>query len=299
MKILIIKFGAAGDVIRVTTLLHLFPNASIDWVVSDNNSILLGGLPNINRVILLSKIYETQLNEYDLVINLEDNLEAGNIIRRIKYQDLFGSYIDNNEKLTYTENSRGWFDLSLISKYGLKEANKLKFQNQRSFQEIVFEGLGKKFNGEEYLLPESPYSKLYGDVAIAPKAGKVWPMKNWAYFDELAQYIRAKGFIVNFLPDRPTMLDHLADVKNHSVLISGDSLPMHFALGSKITTISLFICTSPAEIYDYYSMKKIISPDIEKYWYRRDFDENAITSISLEEVIDSFNLITKRQVANA
>ncbi len=299
MKILILKYGAAGDVIRVTTLLHLFPNDIIDWVVGNNNAILIDTIPNISRVIPESEIPSTVFGDYDLVINLEDSYEAAEVLRKIKYKDLFGAYINSNNKISYTDESKGWFDLSLISKYGLKEANILKFKNDKSFQEIVFEGLGYKFKGEPYLLPESPYTNLFGDIAIAPKAGKVWPMKNWAFYDELVQYLRNKGFIVNYLPNRSTMLEHLTDVKNHSILISGDSLPMHLALGSKVLTISLFTCTSPAEIYSYNLMWKVISPELEKYWYRRDFDISATQSISLESVIDIFNLITKKQAANA
>lgn len=294
MKTLIIKLGASGDVIRTTTLLHLFKDG-VDWITSDANAILLYGLKKINKIIKESDLTVTKLDEYDFVINLEDSFEAAKILQMVKYKELFGSYLDKTGKVVYTESSKEWFDLSLISKYGISKANQLKLENQKSFQELVFSGLGYTFNFHPYVLPETSMSNLIGDVAISLKAGRVWPMKNWAYYNELNEYLSNKGLIVNYLPQRNTMLEHLADVRNHTYLISGDSLPMHFALGSNISCISLFICTSPAEIFDYGIQKKIISPQLDKYFYRRDYDETAVKSISLENVISVFEQIKEKK----
>jgi heptosyltransferase II len=295
MKNLIIKFGASGDVVRTTTLLHLFKD--VDWITSDNNAVLLKGLPNISRVIRESEINDMKLDSYDLVVNLEDDDRSARLLNKMNYKDLFGAYLNKEGKISYTDNSKGWFDLSLISRYGLERANKLKYENQKSFQELVYEGLGHSFKGEEYYLPQSPTTNLYGDIAIAPKAGKVWPMKNWAYFSELAELLRKKGLIVNFLPERSTMLEHLTDVRNHNLLISGDSLPMHFALGSGIPLITFFICTSANEIFDYGLMEKLISPDLEKYWYRRDNDTMASHSIPFSDAVAAVENIFKKRAA--
>lgn len=294
MKTLIIKLGASGDVIRTTTLLHLFKDG-VDWITSDANAILLYGLKKINKIIKESDLTVTKLDEYDFVINLEDSFEAAKILQMVKYKELFGSYLDKTGKVVYTESSKEWFDLSLISKYGISKANQLKLENQKSFQELVFSGLGYTFNFHPYVLPETSMSNLIGDVAISPKAGRVWPMKNWAYYNEFTEYLSHKGLIVNYLPQRNTMLEHLADVRNHTYLISGDSLPMHFALGSNISCISLFICTSPTEIFDYGIQKKITSPQLDKYFYRRDYDETAVKSISLENVISVFEQIKEKK----
>lgn len=286
MKISIIKLGAAGDVVRTTTLLHLFKNDSVDWITSKENAILLKDNPFISRLIKSDVLETTKFDNYDLVINLEDNLESANIVSRLKYKDLFGCYLDKSDKLTYTENSSPWFDLSLISKFGKQRADELKYFNQLSFQELVFNGLGYKFQGENYILPSSPDMDLKGDIAISSKAGNRWPMKNWAYFDELAKLLIAEGFIVNYLPHRSTMLEHLSDVKNHKLLISGDSLPMHFALGLNIKCLTFFLCTSANEIYNYGVQTKLVSPFLKEFFYRQDFDERAIKVFSVEEVLE-------------
>jgi len=298
MKTLIIKYGASGDVVRTTTLLNVL-KGKVDWLTAPINVPLVKGLPGIVRVFTNEDITMLNKTEYDLVINLEDNLEAAQILNMVKHRELFGAYADKSGKLNYTDSSREWFDLSLISRHGLWKANILKYGNNKSFQELVFRGLGYEFHGEPYLLPKGPITNLYGDIAVSPKAGNVWPMKNWKFYDELVEYLRNHGFVVNYLPQRSTMLEHLSDVSNHRYLISGDSLPMHFALGSNVACLTLFICTSPSEIYGYGLQKKIISKDLQKYFYRRDYDPMAVRSISLEEVINAFTLLKSERVKYA
>jgi hypothetical protein len=151
---------------------------------------------------------------------------------------------------------------------------------------MIFEGLGLTFKGERYLLPEARPTDLTGDIALAPVAGAVWPMKNWAYYRELKEELENRCLKVNVLPRRESLLEHLGDVQNHRCLVGGDSLPMHFALGTGTPCVSLFTCTSPWEIYSYGIQKKIVSPLLAEFFYRRDFDPRATTAIHLDEVLE-------------
>ena len=137
------------------------------------------------------------------------------------------------------------------------------------------------------MLPEPIETGLSGDVAIAAEAGAVWPMKKWAYYDELKRRLEDRGLIVNMLSKRSSLLEHLSDVRNHCCLVSGDSLPMHLALGTGTPCIALFTCTSPWEIYDYGIQKKIVSPLLEEFFYKRGYDERATTAITVDEVFDA------------
>ena len=148
------------------------------------------------------------------------------------------------------------------------EADRLKLKNRRTYQELIFEGLGFRFAGETYLLPEPIETGLTGDVAIATEAGVVWPMKKWAYYGELKELLEDQGLTVNILPERPSLLEHLSDVRSHRCVVGGDTLPMHLALGSGISCVTLFNCTSPWEIYDYGIQKKVVSPLLEEFFYR-------------------------------
>jgi hypothetical protein len=200
---------------------------------------------------------------------------------------LFGAYLAKDGSLGYSEDSRDWFDLSLISVYGRQHADALKLLNRRTYQELIFEGLGLTFTGERYVLPRPAVTPLTGDVAIAPVAGPVWPMKGWAYYDQLKAELERTGLRVNFLPRRNSLLEHMGDVSNHRCLIGGDSLPMHFALGTGTHCVTLFNCTSPWEIYDYGLQTKLVSPLLERFFYKRDFDTAATTAIRLDDVFDA------------
>ena len=286
MKILIIKLGAAGDVLRTTTLLNVLKD-EVHWVTSDLNMVLLKGASKISDCIPFSKRTDLRHRSYDLVINLEDTLEAAMLLKEIGYKELFGAYINDDNRLTYTESSKEWFDLSLISAYGKENADQLKFENRNTYQKMIFNGLGYQFTGEKYFMPEPDETGLEGDIAIASQSGSVWPMKNWAFYDELKIKLIEKGYKVNFLPLRNTLLEHIGDIRNHRYLISGDTLPMHVALGSGIKCLTIFICTSPWEIYDYGVQKKIVSPHLKEYFYKRSFDPKATASISPSEVYEA------------
>ena len=286
MQILIVKLGATGDVVRTTTLLHVL-DGEIHWLTSDLNQAMLQGSSKIKEIIPWSRRQALLGRRYDVVINLEDDREPAELIRKLAYRELFGAYLNDSGEMVYTENLNDWFDLSLISRFGRKQADELKLKNRKTFQEMLFRGLGFSFEGQTYHLPDPKPTDLEGDIGIAPDSGTVWPMKKWAYFDELKNALENSGFKVNFLPVRNTLAEHIQDVQNHRYLISGDSLPMHIALGSRIKCLSIFICTSPWEIYDYGLQRKIVSPLLDQYFYKRDYTRESVESIKMEKVYNA------------
>ena len=286
MSVLIIKLGATGDVVRTTPLLRQL-DGPVSWVTAANNLSLLEGIDRPVRCVSWEDRRRISDTAYDLVINLEDDVETSRFLKELKFKQLFGAYLQADDKLAYTSDSREWFDLSLISAYGRQEADRLKLLNRRTYQELIFAGLGLGFSGEPYYLPPSQPTGLQGVVAISPTAGAVWPMKKWAYYEELKKELESAGLMVNVLQNRPTLLEHLADVQGHRCLVSGDSLPMHLALGSGVRCVSIFTCTSPWEIHGYGLQEKIVSPLLEKFFYKRDYDRNATAAISVDQVIDA------------
>jgi len=285
MNVLIVKLGATGDVVRTTPLLRRL-SGSITWITAAKNAVLLDGLSDNLRHFSWEARARALDISYDLAINLEDTLEVALFLKTVRPAEIFGAYADSSQRLSCNNNSKCWFDLSLISSHGRQEADRLKLLNRETYQELIFGGLGLNFAGETYLLPEPIETGLSGDVAIAADAGPVWPMKKWAYYGELKRQLEDSGLIVNVLPDRSSLLQHLADVRNHCCLVGGDSLSMHFALGTGTRCVTLFTCTSPWEIYDYGIQKKIVSPLLEEFFYKRGYDKRATTAISVDEVFD-------------
>jgi heptosyltransferase-2 len=284
MNVLIIKLGAAGDVVRTTTLLRRLAG-QITWLTEAKNAVLLEGVKEGLKCVGWEQRDQIKDILYDLVINLEDTQEIGSFLKLLEYKQLFGAYLDSTNSLRYTDDSRPWFDLSIISRYGKHRADQLKYENRRTYQELIFEGLGWRFEGERYCLPQPTKTSLKGDVAIAAQAGLIWPMKNWAYYDDLERTLRRNGLIVNVLPKRSSLLEHVGDVWNHRCLVGGDTLPMHLALGGKVRCVSLFTCTSPWEIHDYGLQRKIVSPLLKEFFYKRGFAQRATSAITLEEVL--------------
>jgi heptosyltransferase II len=286
MNILIIKLGATGDVVRTTPLLHRLPGA-VTWITAEKNKSLIQNIGAPLRPLSWEERLVSLDQRYNLVISLEDEIEVGEFLQGVSYDRVFGAYLNGDKSMQYSLDAQGWFDLSLISRFGRQQADWLKLKNRSTYQEHIFRGLGLSFVGEKYILPEVPPSPLQGDVAISPVAGAVWPMKAWAHYDALKSALESQGFTVNVLPTRPTLLQHLADVQGHRVLVSGDSLPMHLALGSGVRCVSLFSCTSPWEIYDYGIQSKIVSPLLDEFFYKRGFDPRATTAIPFDQVLDA------------
>lgn len=286
MNTLIIKLGATGDVVRTTTLLRRLAG-SISWITATKNLSLLAGVRENLRWVAWEDREQFRDRAYDLVINLEDTVEIGQFLQTVEHTRVFGAYLDDRGELVYPEAARGWFDLSLISRLGKAEADRLKLLNRRTYQDLIFTGLGWQFAGERYVLPAPVKTSLVGDVALSTAAGPVWPMKNWAYYDLLKAELEALGLKVNVLPERKSLLEHLGDVAGHRCLVSGDSLPMHLALGAGVPCITLFTCTSPWEIHDYGIQRKIISPVLAQFYYQRGMDPRATTAIPLAEVLSA------------
>jgi heptosyltransferase-2 len=289
MRTLILKLGATGDVVRTSTLLHRIDGPAT-WITTSGNRFLL---PEVYkgarelRVLDWERRHELAGNAFDVVINLEDDPHVAACLKSITFGRLFGAFLNQQGTMEYTPDSSPWFDMSLISVHGRKRADELKLKNRLSYQELIYRGLGWDFAGDQYLLPDTAPSPLRGDVAIAAETGPVWPMKKWAHYAELKSALEAEGLTVNYLPRRDTLLEHLADVRAHRCLVSGDTLPMHLAIGSGIPGVALFNCTSPWEIYDYGRLTKLTSPLLAEFFYSREFDPRATVAIPFADVFDS------------
>jgi len=283
MRTLIIKLNATGDVVRTTTLLHRIPG-EVTWITHSMNVELLEGVMPRVQVLTWEERDRARSQQYDMAINLEDEIETASFLSQITHAQRYGAYLNGRDTITYTDNSSLWFDLSLISVHGRRRADELKLVNRRTYQDLLFAGLGWQFEGEPYLLPAPVPTGLTGDIAIAPVAGPVWPMKGWAYYDELKARLEGAGYVVNVLPRRQTLREHMGDVSGHRCLVSGDSLPMHLALATSTRCVTLFNCTSPWEIHDYGLQIKIISPELERFFYQRGNNEVATKAITLDAV---------------
>ncbi len=283
-NILIIKTGAAGDVVRTTSLLNVL-SGNIYWVTSEGNKWLLPDyMPNLVKFTVGEAFQSLKGTRFSLVISLEEDKDCARLASEVTTQCLAGVFLQN-DKVTYTENAAYWFDISRVSKYGLEKANTLKAKNTFSYQDCIFNMIGKKFKGEPYRIytDDSIQSKKQL-IGIEKRSGNVWPDKQWWGYDELVHKLEINGHAVKVLAQRNNIRDYLDDIAKCSHIVSGDTLAMHIALAYGRPCTAIFNCTSPQEIYDYELLKKVISPFLDKYFYSSSYDKEVIESIPLDDV---------------
>ncbi len=295
MKTLIINIGPSGDVVRTTVLLREL-GGEIYWLTKDNCVPFLKS-KKIKKIICCENPEDIENIEnivFDLIISLNEEKDVLNIVKRLKTKKIIGVYFDKNEKIVYTPESSYWFDMSLASKFGKKRADELKMENRKSLPQILIEMIGKKWNGQEYDLGIEGKNATKKIGIIKEVTGK-WPNKGWKYYDELYLKLKNEGYDVAFLGLKPTIEEHIEDINNCEIVVCGDTLGMHIALALKKKVVTLFNCTSPNEIYDYGRLNKIVSPLLEKYFYKKEFNEEAVCAISLEEVYSAVKKALKRE----
>lgn len=151
MKILIIKLGALGDVLRTTPLLTALkakhPACKIVWVVEKTNADILIGNPLIDEILPWSDetLRELSRRSFDWAINLDKEPEALEAIMRSDAKQKAGFGRSKDGKLA---------PLDSLSDYAYRLGidDELKFKrNRKTYQVISFEQAGIVFCGEEYV----------------------------------------------------------------------------------------------------------------------------------------------------
>lgn len=289
-NILIIKLGAMGDVIRTTPLLHIL-KGNIYWITRKEAMPLLPK-EHINNIVEMKDANNLSEVFFDLIVCLDDEYEAASLSTSLKKDVLIGSYINENRNLTYTESSAEWFDMGLISRFGKDKADDIKMSNGRPYQEILFQMIGKEFKSQEYILSMNGTTDNQKEghkirIGIERRAGDRWPMKQWNKYDELFLILKKQGYEVVFFEQRSYVTEYINDINNCDIIVCGDTLALHIALALKKRIVAIFTCTSPAEIYDYGRLQKVVSPLLKQAFYKREYIFEAVDMISLDEVYSS------------
>jgi heptosyltransferase II len=285
-KILLIKTGAAGDVVRTTILLTAL-KGRITWVVDNSYAGLLPvNHPNLERVIALEHAWEQlQQEHFDCIVSLEEDMACAQLAMRLHSNRLIGIYPEN-EQVTYTPECADWLDMSLISKLGRTAANALKQKNTATFQELLLQMFNLPFNGEPYCIYQN--TAIQPDkqvVGIETRVGDRWPNKGWSGYPALVEQLQQQGYTCKVLTQRASITQYLDDIAGCGYLISGDTLAMHVAMAYQIPSIAIFNCTSPTEIYHYGTLQKAVSPLLSQAFYKTSFSQEVVDSISVEEVL--------------
>ena len=312
----LIKIGALGDIVRTSYLVNALKikfNYHITWITDKSAFDLLKNNPNIDELI---ESNSEMPSETDLLLCLEDQYEYVNLGSKIKSKKIIGSYIDNNNLISYTQDCNEWFDMSLISKNGIDEADILKKNNKLSFNKIFSKILNleladikakiytDKEKDEKYLAKKNKSIKLIG---LNLFAGKRWPSKEITadtannlvlsiskYLDSENLNHRFILFCDNSNLDKvdnivslnknilmkntgASVLDFSALIKSCDYIITTDSLGMHLAIANNINHLSFFSPTSAEEIDTFGYGIKVSSTSDDYCTYKAHTDNSSLS----------------------
>lgn len=194
-KILLIKLAAVGDVLRNSflpmSLKQKYSLSKIHFLTRKNAADLLEGNPYIDKIINIDNFKKIKEN-YDLVINLDEDIEACKIAASFK-DKLIGFYLDDEGNVKPTKTAQEWYDMGIFGKKPFNDI--LKRRNKKTYQRIMLEILGlwpKEEKEYELVLNLSEKEKQFGKklvekytarkydfiIGINTGAGKRWPKKN-------------------------------------------------------------------------------------------------------------------------
>ncbi|NQT30677.1 MAG: glycosyltransferase family 9 protein [Candidatus Saganbacteria bacterium] len=268
MRILIIKLGAIGDVLRTTSVLGSVPICH--WLTYPSGKEVLLNNPLIDRVFVWEE--RGDLGDYDLVIGLEDDFNACELASKIKSKKILGAYVKDG-KITYTPCA--WFDMSAISRFGLDKANELKKENRKTFQEHMGDLLGIKVG--PYIFDLTPEEIKYGKkvvvdlgvtvndriIGINTGAGKRWQLKALSIektielINKLKKDLGVVSLILGGEEEKErnriiaketgmpnagihTLRNFAGVINQCQALVTSDSLAMHFGIALKKKIIAFF-----------------------------------------------------------
>ncbi len=259
-KILIIKVGYSetlaseisnitsyGDVLRSTVLLNLYKNDHVTWLVDEKAYPVLKNNPYINRILRydITSVLQLQSEHFDTVINLEKVPGLCALSDKITAWRRYGFRFD--VKLGEAEAYDG-------TQNALKVCNseKKKKNHNKYWQEHLFEIVGEKWNGEEYILGYKPKCEEKFDIGFNYQVGNKWPLKAWpeAYWKDLEKKIDGK-YTISWQQGLNNMEDYFEWINSCKMLVTNDSFGMHVAIALKKKVVAMFGPTNHRENYMY------------------------------------------------
>lgn len=257
-KVLIIKLGysetldgeigkitSLGDVLRSTVLLHLYKNAHVTWLIDEISYPLLKGNPYIHRILSydITSVLQLQSERFDTVINLEKVPGLCAFADSLKAWRRYGFRFDpeNGVALAY-DGSQHVLGICMDPEY--------KKTTKKYWEEVLYEMVGAKWQGEVCILGYKPKSPIMYDLGFNYDVGKKWPNKAWPmeYWKELERLIGNK-YSISWQQGLKNIEDYFEWINSCDIIITNDSLGLHISNALNKKTIALYGPTLSSEIY--------------------------------------------------
>jgi ADP-heptose:LPS heptosyltransferase len=286
-NILIIKLGAAGDVLRTTPLLHKIkadhPQARIWWLTLSPELVPSTHVDkilkwNTENLEIISEV------SFSLLFNLDKDHHACALANRLGVKKKRGFLLSD---LGVTIPA----DKHAQEKYETGVFDDVSLANKKSYPEELFEICHYKFSGEKYII-DAPDEKDFPGldlsrplVGMNTGAGIRWTSRLWStgHWAELAKKLHSKGYNVLLLggPDedaRNKEIQNLSGgaaqylgyfplktfislVNKCDTIISGVTMAFHIAVALEKKIVLINNIFNKYEFGDLYGLGEIIEPD--------------------------------------
>ncbi len=307
----IIKLGAAGDVLRTTPLLRWLrenrPNFEILWITHSPELLPAGTCEAVKpTALVMARLERTQ---WDFCWNLDKDLEAC----------VLADVCNSPVKLGFSlKDGVPWFaNDGAAHKFATGVDDEYSRQNTKSYPQEIFELLGLPWGGQDYWLREpnataqAAASKILpggGWIGLNTGAGGRWPTRLWPEdrWKELASAIAAAGWKPVYLggPEEHEKNQRFARDSGHQyaglndmetfyalvarcdVLVTAVTQAMHLGIASRVPLVLFNNIFNPAE-FELYGRGSIIGPDKKCdcfYAAKCTTGRNCMTEISVEPV---------------
>jgi len=207
-RVLLIKTGALGDVVRTTSVLsglaaRYGEGLELEWLTAPEARPLLDGLvgpsgPIARMWTVLPDAFDELGDElvargFDRVLSFDDERALCAVATRVAggpdavEARVLGAYLDATGERRYTDSAKEWFDMGLLSVHGKAEADRLKIQNRATHPAIFARMLGIAVGEPQLVLPPavldagrarlSGFESAGAQIGLNTGAGGRWPSK--------------------------------------------------------------------------------------------------------------------------
>lgn len=309
-KILIIKLGAIGDVIRTTPLLRKLrevePRAEIWWLTHTPDVIPAG----VDRILTFTPQNVEVLHavQFDVIYCLDKDKEAGALCASLSARVKKGFTLAGGVCVPA--------DAAAEHKYLTGVFDDLSKLNRKSYLQETFEICGYTFSGEEYIMPgidgyrwRLPRKKAI--VGLNTGCGGRWTSRLWpdASWVQLARRLKKAGYAPLLLGGEQEHSKNLKLAKRSGALYLGHfplrqfmseldqcklivtavTMAMHLAIGLK-KKIVLFNNIFNKYEFELYGRGEILEPDFEcDCYYSPTCPNNCMQYLSVDRVFASCN----------
>jgi len=212
VRILIIKLGALGDVLRTTTLLsglkRKYPCSCITWLTDKNSQTLLENNSLIDRIAVYSCSEKNRLmaEDFDLLINLEKEPRALALATLIKSKKILGFKMSSYGTLEAANP-----ETEYMLRLGIDDELKFKI-NQKTYQEVIYEACDLEYDRyvDLYIFKSTPEEQEWARkkllsagwndnkkplIGLNTGSGTIWTTKRWTIegFAKLASFLEHEG----------------------------------------------------------------------------------------------------------